>query len=545
MPPERLEIVEYVMEAEVGSNIYLHLALYGAKPIKSSNKIIEVPFTKCKDLPFKIEMSDSNFVLNETGTTDLVGISCANVALVSQTVGVSKVTVSYTIDGRVLEDTATINTFEPLQLIHPRYKDVLLAVGTSLHLVFKGGPRPVIGRSSVHKRFVTTDDEEVVKTEDISDFNDQLIVLNVQCLKLGVSSVKLSVVNSPMLENCKNQEFSYMVTVICGKPRAISLRPQLKVADKRACPMDLNAQRVVVQSSNQIELEVTVLDEIGRIFLNISSLKFEWTLSPADEGKFGVVDGTFSRNETEGFIIYANGSYQTVESNFKVGILEVYVKLIGYHKDLLWNYGIIPEWPEFLSQDEKSLQLHEIKSNIFLYLSGDAAVTPSAISLYNHPLNKKIVVVEQGSGFYEISLSASNLVDVKYLEGRRELEIVPLNEGEVHISLIDLCLVSSPALIQVYVVSVNKIRIEMSDKVEINKCISCIVRLYDDFDNLMSLPDMDIINMEISQSKEIARITQMKEIENGSLSIGEMHYIITGTTFHKILAFSYCEFFHF
>lgn len=72
LPPSRLEIVEYVMEAEVGSPIYLNIALYGARP-SAGGLITQVPFTKCKELPFKVKSTDNNFYHNESAVSELVG----------------------------------------------------------------------------------------------------------------------------------------------------------------------------------------------------------------------------------------------------------------------------------------------------------------------------------------------------------------------------------------------------------------------------------------------------------------------------------------
>lgn len=59
------------MEAEVGTPIFLHVALYGER--LNGGALIEIPFTKCNDLPFEIKSSDSNFFHNKTAVTEPVG----------------------------------------------------------------------------------------------------------------------------------------------------------------------------------------------------------------------------------------------------------------------------------------------------------------------------------------------------------------------------------------------------------------------------------------------------------------------------------------
>lgn len=144
LPPSKLEIVEFVMESELGSPIYLHVALYAEK-IDKEGQAIQIPYTHCQDLPFQIRQSDPKFKHNRTDILPPVGISCGNIAMVGLNVGTSKVTVTYYQDGRALEDSVTLSAYKPLSLVEPK-TEIVLAVGTSINLVFTGGPRPIIGK---------------------------------------------------------------------------------------------------------------------------------------------------------------------------------------------------------------------------------------------------------------------------------------------------------------------------------------------------------------------------------------------------------------
>lgn len=137
LPPSRLEIVEFIMEAEVGAPVYLHIALY-AEDARPDGTTTLVPFTRCQELPFQVRQTDVKFKQNKTAVLPPVGISCGNIAMVGLNVGTTKVTVTYFQDGKALEDAVTVSAFKPLQLVQPK-KDVVLAVGSSINLVFTGG----------------------------------------------------------------------------------------------------------------------------------------------------------------------------------------------------------------------------------------------------------------------------------------------------------------------------------------------------------------------------------------------------------------------
>lgn len=101
------------MEAEIGSPIHLHVALYTKKP--GTTEDIQIPFTRCQELPFKVKLSDTKFIENKTAVVKPVGVSCANIAIVGLAVGTTKVTVSY----RNLEDTVTVSAYKPLKIVQP------------------------------------------------------------------------------------------------------------------------------------------------------------------------------------------------------------------------------------------------------------------------------------------------------------------------------------------------------------------------------------------------------------------------------------------
>lgn len=543
LPPSRLEIVEFVMDAEVGSIIYLHIALYAEKPAKDGQLPSHIPFTQCQDVPFKVSTTDINFIQNKSAKLPPVGISCANVAIIGHDVGTSKVLITYRNEDIHLEDTVTISTYKPLRMIYPAQDEVVLAVATTMLLLFTGGPKPVTGWPSEFKRSVTSAFEDTVVAKDITESmiltiaDDNYVAIKVLCRKLGESYISLSVANISPVPNCKNQETVVTTKVICGKPRAINVQPEIKVADAQSCPMDLSAERVVAQSYKEIELDVSVLDENGRKFLNISSLKLDWKMSPAELGVIRNKDGVYSRYFTINNYLCGNKSYQIIQPKAQTGVIDISATVIGYRKTSLNVYKIKPEWPEFISEDEKGQELAPITTLISLVLVDDTIVTPDVIYVYNHPANRKRLSVKQGSGFYEISLSSSDIADVKYLEGSREIEIKPIRDGELHADLIDLCLTSRPAPLQINVVSIHIIRLIMTDKVEYKKCISCIVRLYDENDNLLDIPDVNMIELRTKLESDIVSIRKVEEIRNQLP--GEIHYVITGKiAFINISVFS-------
>lgn len=278
LPPNRLEIVDYLVETEIGKTIYLYIALY----ININGT--SMPFTKCQQFPFQIKQSNEKFVYNRSDIVPNIGISCGNIALLAIDAGLSKITVYYEYDNVYLEDSVTLNAFKPLSLLQPK-ENVVLAVGSAINLVYTGGPRPFVGHSNDFQRTVVSSDEDLVQVIDETnnykfDYDEDYTVLNVLCKKYGETDIKLMIVHLPICKNCKIETNSVLTHVTCSKPVQILLKPELQIVNPDNCPMDLNSGSIMVHRNENLHVEVFILNENDDKLLNISSLKLKWNVEP-------------------------------------------------------------------------------------------------------------------------------------------------------------------------------------------------------------------------------------------------------------------------
>lgn len=152
---------------------------------------------------------------------------------------------------------------------------------------------------------------------------------------------------------------------------------------------------------------------------------------------------------------------------FFSGTLVLNVTVRGYKSKILNKFGIVSEFPEFTSEEDKGAEVQTIIASLSLFLVDEIVVSPNSLSIFNHPGNKEMVTVKQGSGYFDIALSATDIANIKYIESSKEIEVTPLKSGELTVQVMDLCLVTKPATLMVTVVSVGIIRVEMTDKVRI------------------------------------------------------------------------------
>lgn len=94
--------------------------------------------------------------------------------------------------------------------------------------------------------------------------------------------------------------------------------------------------------------------------------------------------------------------------------------------------------------------------------------------------------------------------------------------------LTDRCLVTEPNHLFVSVVSVGKIDVQVSDRVQVGQSIDAVVKLYDTFEDPLNL---DYLSLEIYDLHEHIFNTNILHVTLGDqtdVSVGEVRYIIRG-----------------
>ncbi|XP_018333605.1 nuclear pore membrane glycoprotein 210 isoform X2 [Agrilus planipennis] len=523
--PSRLEITDFIMETEIGASVYLHVALY-ADLLSSSEDgtYSQVPISHCQDVNFDVEVSNDNFIYNRSDVIQPVGISCANVALVGLKSGSSKIVVSCIIGGRKLEDNVTLIAFNPLSLVYPKC-EIVLALGCFTELVFSGGPSILKTRSD-YKREVSVTNIDVIKAVDKTNAIDKFII-EVTCRKLGEANVTFTMGNMPTLPHCKYRAYSKTVTIVCGQPEKIQLRPALQDEDSNRCPLNVDENRVIAYSGKDIHVDVNVFDAQGRIFLDASSLLFRWDIRPKDMAKIHNQNGIYKNDQTKTGLNYLDNNYQLITPLKKNGEMHLIAHAVGYKKEVLRKSKATCINCD--SNNRKVVGEFLKKAAAQLLLVDHAVVTPSEINICNNAMNKKVISVIGGSGYFEFKLSAKDVALIKYNSVTREIEVTPKNDGNTEIMVTDLCLPSQSPIVNVRVVSIAIIRVDMSEKVQIGRCIPCTVRFYDETDNLLSLNDTAAINIAINLSRDIVKVKRLVIKNQGNArNSGEAHFIVTG-----------------
>lgn len=281
--------------------------------------------------------------------------------------------------------------------------------------------------------------------------------------------------------------------------------------------------------SRDLDVEVIVYDEFGVKMLNISSFELLWDSNNPESIVMDSRDSVFPENITvDDAVPVAFKSFQRIAPQKAPSTFEITVEIKGYRSAVMQALKITPEEPPFVLPGDKDTNIGPMTANLKVFLVDDVSVSSKEMTLFNHPGDNRIINIRHGSGFFDISSSSDSIVLMKYMENSKRIEVTPMSAGDVTIQVKDLCILSDPVSVRITVVTVAIIRVEMVDKVEMGKCIACIVRLYDENDNLLEIPDYKMVNLRHSFDKSIANIQIYENSTDNVWEEGEIRFIITG-----------------
>ncbi|XP_076028770.1 nucleoporin 210 isoform X2 [Oratosquilla oratoria] len=483
-----IEILKGVVEVEVNKALYLPVALH-------TNLIDDTkhPFTSCHTLPFKVEPKENTFTTLEEFEKASVKGSCVSVGISSKSPGFSKIDVSYTTTDSELVASTVVGAYRPLRSVSPANGETVLAQGSSRVVVFEGGPLPWIEKPSSHFVKVTSQDPDKVKVErlpvphTIEELDIHFVL--VECQELGEFVVELTVGNTPSISLPNPQEVSSQVKVVCALPDSLNLVALVKrpTGTKVVCP---SSAETVAHCHKPLSLEVKVRDTQGRKFDNISSLELNWNVHDGDLANIVDKPSVLTKDKMLHGYAIPYISHQVLNTKGKVGsvLVEAQLSLQG------------------APTEEGSEPPRTITASLRVKLVEDGVISPSSAIIYNHPDNFVDLKVAGGSGHFELQAHNEKVADVTFQEEEKSIKVVPIDDGDLIVRLLDVCLeADSPAEATIKVASVASLDLIMVDRVQLGDSIEAEVVARDDqgtevpANNLMKLlllPQANIISTQ-------------------------------------------------
>lgn len=376
LPVSSIALKESSVEIATHTPQTMALQMYAILPDTDE----EVMFTDCSDIPYEVTLSDNvNFEVEgraHRGQTQLYN-SCTTFSIRTKKAGaICKVSISYKepSTGRTLRTHTSITAFDSLEALYPKRDQqtfgeptVVLAVGSSGNIVFKGGPQPWHGKPSGHFKQIEIDEPEILRVtkKDVpapkGTYRD-LHVYEVTCLQLGKTKVTFVVGNNPSATNTMPSKNLESVYLKCAMPAKIDVATKF-VTEEEGKRLVVNPEtgRIMSNYKKDLQMILTVKDKDGKTFDSVESINFEFKVS--DDSVLALKDGLqVPKYNIDNHDVTTNGKpVQVFTPKGKEGEVEVTVKVAGYNQKVLDAAQIkdAPALPKVLDDDDEDVEDEE------------------------------------------------------------------------------------------------------------------------------------------------------------------------------------------
>uniref|UniRef100_A0A8C5QI72 Nucleoporin 210 n=1 Tax=Leptobrachium leishanense TaxID=445787 RepID=A0A8C5QI72_9ANUR len=517
--PSGMEFIACRVEAQVGNKLELPLRIFGL--INGEDKE-DVTLTDCTqfDLVFQMETPGVFTILD--GRLPPSEDHCSGITVQAEVQGYTTIFVSYT-HGRVhLKASIVVAAYLPLKAIDP-LSVALVTFGSSKDMLFEGGPKPWVLEPLMFFRNASSEKPLHTKLSLLESRNHIQHSLRVLCRDLAEQVISLNVGNSPTKTNPFPAVEAVSVNMICAPPARFSLRPMYKHAYlDMACPLMQQNQQVIPVSNSQNQLlELVAYDHQGRRFDNFSSLSIEWHSSK---------DSLVSFHLTEPMELVSKED-QTGQRKLH-GFITVHIHLASGTAVITAQAKEYKE--SHLSAADASTLYHRlapISTSLDLLLVEDMKVNPHSISIYNHHLVTAEITISDGSGYFHINSTISNIIKTVYENQKGTIKVYPLQPGIVTVKVYDLCLVlPNPAEVRVNVSDIFQVDVTVVDKVEIEKMVKAYIRVLDSAKKPFLAQYLAHMNLELVSSSPIVSIKLLPDRVDSYTVVYAIHGEAVGLT---------------
>ncbi|NWI14714.1 PO210 protein, partial [Crypturellus soui] len=521
--PRGMEFLPCQVEARVGQTLELPLRINGLTNVETGET---VPLSDCSHFDLVVEVENRGvFRPLPGGRLKPTANFCSGVRMKAETQGYTTLAVSYTHGHVHLSASITIAAYLPLKTIDPP-SVALVTLGSSKDMLFEGGPRPWVQEPSKFFRNVTAEDTQSI---GLSLFGFPMSRNNMQhwvrasCKSLGEQVIALTVGNNPTITNPFPAVEPAVVKFICAVPSRLTLTPVYSSPQiDLSCPLlQQNKQVVPVSNYRNPVLDLAAYDQQGSKFDNFSSLSVIWestklslaNIEPDMLMKLTLKEDANSQKKMHGL--------QTVLVHRVSGTTVISATATGYQRSHLKEAKVKTPYEPLLP----------VSATIELILVEDVKVSPTAVSIYNHPDIQAELLIREGSGYFFINTSVANIVRVAHEDTQGIALVHPLLPGSVTVMIHDLCLaLPAPAKAEIYVSDIQDVYIRVVDKVEIGKTVKASVRVVDDAKKPFLAKYFAVMDLKLRAASQIVSLVPLGEALDDHTAAFLVHGMAIGQT---------------
>uniref|UniRef100_A0A8C3QCD3 Uncharacterized protein n=1 Tax=Geospiza parvula TaxID=87175 RepID=A0A8C3QCD3_GEOPR len=497
--PSAMEFAPCQVEAHVGQVLELPLRISGRTSVDRGELL---PLSDCSQLELAVDLENPSVFSPLEGRLKPTADFCSGVRVKAESQGYTRLVVVYTHGHVRLSASITIAAYLPLRSIDPP-SVALVTLGSSKDMLFEGGPRPWVQEPSKFFRNVAAEDAESIALsllEPPTPRNSNQHWVRVLCRSLGEQVITLTVGNRPTVTNPFPVVEPAVVKFVCAVPSRLTLipvygSPQLDLS----CPLlQQNKQMVPVSNYRNPILALAAYDQQGRKFDNFSSLSVVWESTNKAIARIELeLPMELTLKEEDNGQKKMHG-LQTVVVDREFGTAAISATATGFqqpHLKAARHEAVLPG-----------------PATIELMLVEDVKVSPTGLSIYNHPDVQAELLIQQGSGYFFINTSVPNIVRVTHEETQGIALVQPLLPGSVTVMIHDLCLAfPAPAEAEIHVSDIQELYVRVVDKVEIGKTVKAYVRVLDDSKKPFPAKYFPVMDLSLRAASQLVSLVPLRE----------------------------------
>uniref|UniRef100_UPI00398F7D21 nuclear pore membrane glycoprotein 210-like isoform X1 n=2 Tax=Pristiophorus japonicus TaxID=55135 RepID=UPI00398F7D21 len=469
--PVSIEFVQSRVEIEVGQTLDLPIMVYG---LMDTAAMETVPVNDCTLMNLAVEMDKKGVFNVIQGKLEPDIAHCTGICVQAETPGHTLLTASAGFLEVHFSSSVTIASYHRLRAIDP-VAIAIVTLTSSKEMLFEGGPRPWVLEPSGFFTDLSGEKKEtiiikqqrapLVKKKNHHGFRVICVVLGEQFLTFKVGNQRSLLNPYPAVEPIK-------VKFICVVPTSVTLAPVYKSRELGLpCPLlQHNKQLVPVSFCRNTILELTAYDQYGRKFDNITSLLINWKSSNSSLASFHPAIPMEMILRDDGSGQKRLHGHRMVLVYKRKGTVSISVYLIAYRKtDAYKKQSPVPD-----------VLFSPITATIELLLVDDVSLVPKNLTVYNHPDIVEVMYLIEGSGYFFVNTTDTEILTSTYLEAKNYVQVRPLQPGIVTMKAYDLCLTcKGPARVEIHVSDILDFELDLIHKIEIRKSVAINVRVLD------------------------------------------------------------------
>uniref|UniRef100_A0A7N5KGU2 Nucleoporin 210 n=2 Tax=Ailuropoda melanoleuca TaxID=9646 RepID=A0A7N5KGU2_AILME len=520
--PSSMEFAPCQVEARVGQTLELPLRINGLIP-GGANEVVTL--SDCSHFDLVIEVENQGVFQPLPGRLQPGSEHCSGVTVRAEVQGYTTLLVSYRHGPIHLSARITIAAYMPLKAVDPS-SVALVTLGSSKEMLFEGGPKPWVLEPSKFFRNITSEDTGSINLAlfgPSTSRNYQQHWILVTCQALGEQVIALSVGNKPSVTNPFPALEPAVVKFVCAPPSRLTLTPvyaspQLDLS----CPLlQQNKQVVPVSSHRNPLLDLAAYDQQGRRFDNFSSLNIQWesTRPLLASIKLDLPMQLVARDDGSGQ--KKVHGLQAISVHEASGTTAISATATGYQQSHLSAARV----------EQPYDPLVPVSASIELILVEDVRVSPEEVTVYNHPSVQAELHIREGSGYFFLNTSTTDIIKLVYQEARGMATVHPLLPGMSTIMIHDLCLAfPAPAKADVYVSDIQELYVRVVDKVEIGKTVKAYVRVLDFHKKPFLAKYFAFMDLKLRAASQIITLVALDEALDNYTATFRVHGVAIGQT---------------